>query len=356
MAMDTTGKPTATERRPSRRWLRISGVSHATVVAYIALFMAMGGTAVAATGGSFILGKSNSADAVSTLTNSTGPALSLRAPSGSAPLRVNRTVKVANLNADLLDGRDSSAFVSKASFDALKAQHTALKAQHTALAAKVATLEQSQASQASEIAALQTLLAGVSRVEVDGHPTIRFSDVNVQIVNGTGTTSGLPNGRGNLIVGYSAQRTPTAASRTGSHYVVVGDQHSWTKFGGIVSGFRNTVSGFGASVLGGIGNTASGDRATVSGGGQNTASGYASSVLGGKGNAAVSGEECSVICIPRIENDHTTVVGGTGNIASGLHATVTGGEDNVSSGTASSILGGKGRTVDTAHACQPACG
>jgi hypothetical protein len=94
----------------------------------------------------------------------------------------------------------------------------------------------------------------------------------------------------------------------------------------------------------------------VSGGGQNIASGYASSVLGGKGNAAVSGEECSVICIPRIENDHTTVVGGTGNIASGLHATVTGGEDNVSSGMASSILGGKGRTVDTAHACQPACG
>ena len=35
--------------------------SHGTVVAYVALFVALGGTAVAANGGNFILGQSNSA-------------------------------------------------------------------------------------------------------------------------------------------------------------------------------------------------------------------------------------------------------------------------------------------------------
>lgn len=42
---------------------------------------------------------------------------------------------------------------------------------------------------------------------------------------------------GNVIIGYNAQRT-TAATRTGSHYLVVGDQHEWTGYGGIFNGSR----------------------------------------------------------------------------------------------------------------------
>ncbi len=37
--------------------MRIPRPSHATVVAYIALFLALSGTAYAATGGTFILGR-----------------------------------------------------------------------------------------------------------------------------------------------------------------------------------------------------------------------------------------------------------------------------------------------------------
>lgn len=81
---------------------------HATVVAYLALFVAGTGTAAAATGGTFLLGKSNSATSVTGLTNSKGTALSLSAKSGSAPLTVNSTTKVSRLNADLLDGLTSS--------------------------------------------------------------------------------------------------------------------------------------------------------------------------------------------------------------------------------------------------------
>jgi hypothetical protein len=73
-----------------------------------------GGTAVAATGGTFILGRSNTAGAVTTLSNANGSALSLNSKLGTASLRVNRTTKVPNLNADLLDGLDSAALARTA--------------------------------------------------------------------------------------------------------------------------------------------------------------------------------------------------------------------------------------------------
>jgi len=89
------------------------------VVALIALAVAMSGTAYAATGGTFVLGKANTADRVSTLTNSAGSALTLKSggtaptltlsgPSGSAPLSVKSTTKVTHLNADLVDGSNAA--------------------------------------------------------------------------------------------------------------------------------------------------------------------------------------------------------------------------------------------------------
>src|SRR6187200_2903374 len=65
------------------------------------------GTAVAATGGKFILGRSNTASTTTTLTNTKGTALSLRAPAGRAPLAVNTSTKVSRLNADSVDGVSS---------------------------------------------------------------------------------------------------------------------------------------------------------------------------------------------------------------------------------------------------------
>lgn len=83
--------------------------AHATVVAWLALVLAVSGTAYAATGGSFVLGHTNKAAKPSRLVNTgTGPALSLK--SSGAPLGVSNTKKVARLNADLLDGRSSAAF------------------------------------------------------------------------------------------------------------------------------------------------------------------------------------------------------------------------------------------------------
>ena len=110
-----------------------SHLSYANVMATIAVFIAIGGTTYAATGGNFILGQANSAGNTTSLsaplagkkalqvTNaSTGAgasALGLNVATGHAPFTVNSGTKVANLNADKLDGIDSTGFRSNAYID-----------------------------------------------------------------------------------------------------------------------------------------------------------------------------------------------------------------------------------------------
>ena len=100
--------------------------SPALVISVIALFVALGGAGMAATGGNFILGKANSATSTTSLSAPIGgkalqlsntstiagaTALGLTAAPGHAPFAVNTSTKVANLNADRLDGIDSSSLV-----------------------------------------------------------------------------------------------------------------------------------------------------------------------------------------------------------------------------------------------------
>lgn len=98
------------------------------LVALAALFVALGGAGYAATGGTFVLGGSNTADEPSSLTARTpravlrlenessagnATALRLRVRKGHAPLRVNSAARVPNLNADRLDGLHASSFVRR---------------------------------------------------------------------------------------------------------------------------------------------------------------------------------------------------------------------------------------------------
>ncbi len=83
--------------------------SPSLVISCLALFVALGGTAYAATGGSFILGHANSESHPATLTNTgLGPALTLKSRAVSASLAVSSTKKVARLNADRLDGLNAA--------------------------------------------------------------------------------------------------------------------------------------------------------------------------------------------------------------------------------------------------------
>ena len=85
--------------------------SPATAISLAALVFAMSGTAYAATGGDFLLGKANTATSVTSLTNTKGTALSLSASPAAPPLKVSNSVQVPSLNASELGGHTSSAFL-----------------------------------------------------------------------------------------------------------------------------------------------------------------------------------------------------------------------------------------------------
>ncbi len=175
----------------------------------------------------------------------------------------------------------------------------------------------------NQINDLKALLANVTRIGND----ITFSGVNVHIVNGTGTTDGEVDGLGNLIVGYNETRG-SGDDRTGSHNIVVGSYQNYSSYGGLVAGSWNTISGYYSSVSGGRSNTASGGFASVSGGEANIASNLVSSVSGGYYNAA--------------SGDYSSVSGGYRNAASGYYSSVSGGDRNAASGNSSSVSGGSG--------------
>lgn len=84
----------------------------------LALVFGVATTAMGANGNPFLLGKKNVASAISTLVKkATGPALKLQVGAGQPPLAVNSQARVANLNADKLDGKDFSAFEAQEVLD-----------------------------------------------------------------------------------------------------------------------------------------------------------------------------------------------------------------------------------------------
>lgn len=89
----------------------------------LALTVGLAGSAFGANGANFVLGKTNTVNAITTLVGSVaGPglqidnnstdaaatALDLQVEAGKAPLKVNSDAQVANLNADKVDGLNAS--------------------------------------------------------------------------------------------------------------------------------------------------------------------------------------------------------------------------------------------------------
>jgi hypothetical protein len=204
---------------------------------------------------------------------------------------------------------------------------------------RVTTLEGQLADALETIVELQELLAGVTRTA----DTIVVSGANLQIVDGSGNTHGPTNGLGNLIIGYN--EADEDRDQTGSHNLVVGMQHEFTSFGGLVAGEDNTIASPGASVLGGKNNIAGDDYSTVAGGSANRANGLLSSVGGGFQNTA-SGLNSAVSggCENTATNNFAAVSGGRLGTASAAFSSVSGGSSNTASGEYSSVSGGSSRT------------
>ncbi len=227
----------------------------------------------------------------------------------------------SGLNADLLDGFHSTAFASVG--HAHDARYAPSVHDHNDTYYDKAYVNALEA----RIAALEDLLQHFSR---NGNEII-VTGANLNILSGSGATDAIPNGLGNLVVGYNELRGDLTDDRTGSHNLVVGSGLSHSSYGGIVAGSYNTISGRFASVTGGEFNEASGDFASVTSGYYNTASGSYASVSGGGDNTAAGTK--------------SSVSGGQLNAAGGIVASVSGGQSNSAQAFGSAVHGGLSNSV-----------
>ncbi|MFK8011275.1 MAG: hypothetical protein AB8B80_04490 [Marinicellaceae bacterium] len=248
-----------------------------------------------------------------------------------------------------------------ANFDAIEVAVDDNNSRLAALEALVVTMQATATAQQTTIDQLQSELATLQNNTVleldgllqyaliDGYDTAEFTNVNVQINDGSGDTDGEVNGKGNLTIGYH-ETSPSALDfcsdpqytdsvncignleiwdnnvRTGSHNLIIGVGHSFTSFGSIISGSTNISNAEYANILGGTLNNTSGILASILSGERNNASGYASSILGGRSNVALG--------------EYSSMSGGRLNSASGDYSNVSGGRLNSASGDYSNVSGG----------------
>lgn len=233
----------------------------------------------------------------------------------------------------------------------------ALESLVTALQIRLEALETSQ------VMAVESYLTVDETTDPRG-PLVQLTGVNLQIVNGLDGTDTI-NGLGNLIVGYDEVNTMTGFNRcsdgaysdqatcegagavwsnthkSGSHYLVLGSENSYSQFGGLVAGHRNATTRNYATVTGGYLNLAAGEYSSVSGGQVNFSRGAYSSVSGGGANSAsgdfssISGGHQSIA-----SGDYSSISGGNYNQATGNNASVSGGRSNTASGWESSVGAG----------------
>lgn len=198
---------------------------------------------------------------------------------------------------------------------------------------------------------------------INGYDTAEFTDINVQINNGSNSTGGIVNGLGNLTIGYnetnaSAQdfcsnpNEPTelgctsnggdwlSNARSGSHNLILGTQNSYTSFSGIVAGQDNVSNSLFSTVLGGRNNRVDTEWSVIVGGRANIVrpnltTGPYSSILGGYQNV--------------VFGTYSTISGGQSNTASSFYSSVSGGQSNTASGDHSSVSGGDTRSSTGTH-------
>lgn len=237
----------------------------------------------------------------------------------------------------------------------------------SSLATRMTAVENKANTLDTDLGVVETKTASMSALTDPNtnHPTVRFTGVNVQIVNGLNATNGNPanpisptgvvNGLGNLIIGYNELGNSQGETRSGSHNLVLGVRNTYTSFGGIVAGLDNSIQAGFASVLGGETNRATANFAVVQNGQTNTASGSPSSITGGSNNTTIGG--LSVIVGGQFNATSvgisfgllSTIIGGRSNGTSGTFSTVIGGQSNTATAQYSPVSGGQSRTASGNH-------
>ncbi|MDQ3263835.1 MAG: hypothetical protein M3Y59_09260 [Myxococcota bacterium] len=186
------------------------------------------------------------------------------------------------------------------------------------------------------VAELQSKLAYVSVGAVNGKPGLIFRGTNLYVQSADGST---PDGTGNVILG-AARTSGTAASRAGSHNLLIG-------------GGNNHPGSY--SLLVGTDNTAAGDYNVVFGS-FNETRGIHSAVLGGRANLAAAADSLILSGLGhQVDDQFASILGGKYNwiegppagVHKGFSVIVGGSENKISNASGSTIVGGAKNIIGT---------
>src|SRR5690554_1279946 len=224
---------------------------------------------------------------------------------------------------------------------------------------------------------LELLLSRVKLEEVDGKMSYIFGPesctlpdgtpvspcgVNVYVRNGSGDSSDMFNGLGNIIIGSNRPPAKATPLRNATHSIIVGEEHEYLISSSALFGYQHNIIGgvmglktgrghfsvngaaVGTSIIGGIEHEIiSASLNTIMGGAQHISAESFCSLLGGFRNfcnaqhsQAVGGKH------NRVDAEASTIGGGYYNEISptGIAATIIGGELNIAEGPQCSVFGG----------------
>ena len=271
------------------RKLRSALLGAATAALIVTTTTALAGSGV---GGVFNLGQTNTVNQKTTLTGATadpelvvqntgsGTALNLIGGAGAAPFRVNSNTKVASLNADFLDGLDSTGFW-KLGGNTVGSPGVLGTTTNQPLELKV---NGQRVLRLQPNATSPDLIGGHSGNAVTAGAfaaTISGGGVSLSVNRVSDDDGTVGGGAGNLAGNGDGDPSNSAGATVGG-----GSGNTASRFDSVVAGgLSNRASGLSAAVAGGIGNTASGDDSADAGGANNTASGNFSFAAGRQAKA-----------------------------------------------------------------------
>jgi trimeric autotransporter adhesin len=265
-----------------------------------------------------------------------------------APLKVNSSARVVNLNADLLDGINSTGFwqlggnagttpgtnyIGTTDNKALELKVNGQRALRIEPNSTSPNLIGGFSGNSVDAGHLGSVVAGGGAAGNANHVENDYDFIGAGFGNQVGTVSA--GGASAVVAG-----TGNVASGGSAFIGAGGANHATADYASVVAGQFNTASGPQSTVGGGFSNGASGNFSAVAGGTDNGASAFYSAVAGGSFNTASGGGSIVAGGVGNTASDtYSAVAGGYSNTAGGVYSAVAGGEYNTASGFASFAAG-----------------
>lgn len=239
---------------------------------------------------------------------------------------------------------------------------TGLKGQMIQLIEEVRDMRSELADTRAELAATRAELAVLKNNTVlgldglvtltrdaNGFETVRFSGVNLQLVNGEDVTDSL-NGLGNVVIGYN-NHDDIFSDRLGSHNIILGDDQAYPDTAELVTQKILSNQDLTVIVAGSMETLVGSDRAITIGGARSEA-------IGGNASVSVGASKTVTVGLNKTVNigaSETITVGANRSVAVGSNKTESisgstsmnfGDEVNMSVASNISMIIGKKMTID----------